>query len=53
MFTKVDWSVDEGKEYIVISNFDPYPEFVKQGNFGLVHKWEEGVHWMELWKRNK
>ncbi|MBK8055284.1 MAG: glycosyltransferase family 39 protein [Saprospiraceae bacterium] len=53
VFTKVDWSVDEGKEYIVISNFDPYPEFVKQGNFGLVHKWEEGVHWMELWKRNK
>lgn len=51
VFSKVDWSVDEGKDYIVISNLDPYPDFVKQGKFVLVNKWEKGVSWIELWQR--
>ncbi|HMU02953.1 MAG TPA: hypothetical protein PJ990_04990, partial [Saprospiraceae bacterium] len=51
VFSKVDWSVDEGKDYLVISNLDPYPDFVKQGKFVLVNKWEKGVSWVELWQR--
>ncbi len=51
VFTKVDWSVDESKEFIVTSNLDPYPDFVKQGKYVLVNRWEKGVHWVELWQR--
>jgi 4-amino-4-deoxy-L-arabinose transferase-like glycosyltransferase len=51
VFSKVDWSVDEGKDYLIISNLDPYPDFIKQGKFVLVNKWEKGLSWVELWKR--
>jgi hypothetical protein len=51
IFSKADWSI-ENKTYIIICNLDQYPVDVPRGGkYELLKKWENGVNWIELWKK--
>ena len=50
IFKNISWDIKD-KEYIILNNFDQYPNNQDLALYKLIEKLSKGVHWIEIWEK--
>lgn len=50
IFKHVSWDIKD-KDYIILNNFDQYPNAQDLELYKLIEKLTKGIHWIEIWEK--